>query len=1615
MNTILSSFLIVVLAVVLGQPTVVTAQTIADYTAYPPFVSQSVPPLVMLTMSKDHRLFYKAYNDIMDLDNDGAIDTTYKDTISYYGYFDSNKCYVYQNNRFEPSAWAIGANLHYCSNQWSGNFLNWATMGRIDVIRKVLYGGYRSVDTAGTDASGGGAVTVLSRTRLPRDNHSWVKVYNGSDLGWLVPQTALGLGSSVTLCNTNTSSAETSGKIMVVNGYYPYAASTEVKQCVKTFQGSGSQNFTSPLLVATYNADVLVCNTSLLESNCEKYTNTSTGNVTYKPVGLIQRQGINTQGTSDPADDVVLMKFALITGSYGANFSGGVLRSNIVDVNNEINSADGTVKTSTSKIIANIDKFKIVGYNYSTGYYNLGGVEGTCTTSTPSDGACKSWGNPIAEMYYEAIRFFKGLSGPTAEFKRSPPDYSSAPLTVESSWVDPYSTCPYCAKPFVLVFSDTFPSFDSNQLPGSYWSTPISTSDTPSVQTLIDNAGMNTLEAIGNVLVGQSGATYDRSCTSKPGDFKSIRGLCVEEPTKQGSYYLAGLAHYAKTTDLRPDKTGDQKITTYAVATNAPIPVLDFTVGGQKLQLVPIFHDGCPATTGYAGCTAIGQYGDATKGSLADFKYCDSDTDWTTEQGNGYTSCFDILWDDSEFGQDYDLDIRYRIYLKPGAGTVEIKTKGIYAQAGHTNYAGYFITGVSGAGEYFEIRCGGSLAGTADCDQAVSGNETAVTTRTFTVTGSITGFLKDPLWYAAKYGGFEDKDGDNQPNLSTEWDKDGNGVPDTYFYAANPLELEAKLAEAFAAILNRASSGTAASVLASSTTGEGALYQSFFFPTQFESTREIKWTGYTQGLFVDTFGNLREDSNGDGKLVYSEDNIIVTRYDTASTTVKVDRYVDADGNGKADSTTPTATVTLTEIKPIWEAGKQLALTTSSARKIFTWTDQDGDKVVDTGEFIEFKTANSAILAPYLRAGSAPYTADNIINFIRGDQISGLRDRQLTVAGTLKVWKLGDSVYATPVIVGAPRERYDVIYGDASYTDYFVKYRNRRQVAYVGANDGMLHAFNVGFYHRGDDPATATKTEHGYFTETPTGNTNTPPIFGNELWGFIPQELLPHLRWLAQPDYTHVYYVDLKPKVTDARIFTPDTDHPNGWGTILIGGFRMGGSCGNCTTQGKPMTVTADFGSGIEARAFYSAYFVLDITNPEVDPKLLWVFSDADLGLTTSVPAVLRVNPSTSAKTDNTNAKWYAIFGSGPTNYDAGSAQSAKLFVVNLATGATVANPAAELPVGSWTSFIGDPITVDRNLDYRVDVAYMGRVINDGSMPWRGKLYRLTTDCATGVCPTDASGWGIASGSDRVPTEILDTFVDGSSTTRELGPIVAAPVAAIDDSNMLWIFAGTGRYYGVADKTDTSTQYLFGVKDSVLNGTCSGGQTSVTSCLDDDLVDVSSAQVCVVSIGTCTAANQVSGVAGVSTYPSLIALVKSKDGWFTTLPGTGERMVATPAVLGGVVLFPTFVPDSDVCVASGNSYLYALYYVTGGAYSEAVIGTTTLGSNQVVNRSASLGQGLATTVALHIGAQGSGGAGGGSQSGLTGCSQSSTGALNCINLNPVLGVTSRYLSWVNQRD
>ena len=919
---------------------------------------------------------------------------------------------------------------------------------------------------------------------------------------------------------------------------------------------------------------------------------------------------------------------------------------------------------------------------------------------------------------------------------------------------------------------------------------------------------------------------------------------------------------------------------------------------------------------------------------------------------------------------------------------------------------------------------------------------------TFFAFGNIAG--REILMHTAKLGGFEDSNNNNLPDLVTEWDKVINttgapgtdGIPDNYFESSNVDDLQDRLMATITAILRKSSSGTAISVLATSASGEGSVYQAYFYTSSVgQNGANVRWTGYAQGLFIDHLGNFREDTNQDGKLVYEDDYIVRTRYDNVSTSptfgkVLVDKYGDANGDGSADSTTPTILgLELKDILPFWEGGKQLANLASASRNLLTWVDSNNDGLVQAGEQMQFSTANSGTLSPYLRAGAAPYTAANIINFVRGDEIAGLRTRMLEVpigSGTYKVWKMGDPIHSTPTIVAAPRTNYDLIYGDSSYTAFYTQWKDRREVIYVGANDGMLHAFNGGYYHKSDDVTTPAVVEHGWYTKNPTDNSSGRPL-GDELWGFIPYQLLPQLQWLTRADYTHVYYVDLKPTVADVRIFPVDADHPNGWGTVLIGGFRMGGSCGNCAsgTGAPPMIVNI----GGTNRTFYSSYFVLDITNPDVDPKLLWSFSDADLGLTIGTPSVMRVSPTADSKIDNTNAKWMVLFGSGPNGYaadlPAAPSQSANLYAVDLKVGPGAGNSqVTTMPVGSFRSFLGNITSLDRNFDYRHDVAYFGRTMHDGSLPWRGKMYRLTTSGCTNA-PCSTSTWGVANGGNRSATEIIDTFYDYnalSGTTVEMGPVTASPSVTIDDANKVWVFFGTGRYLGNSDKTDTAQQYLFGIKDKVMNSGCT--QTSTTNCLIDDtsaaaLVNTTNAVVCVVCApGTnqMTDPNNPALTDVTTGANSMAGLVASKDGWYVklvTAAGTSaERSVSSPVVLAGAVFFPTLVPTNDFCSSTGTSYLYALYYKTGSAYSSPIIGTTTAGANTNSTSRISLGEGVASQVAIHIDGTGGtctgGNCSGSNKPPIKYCTQMSTGSSECRNASGPNPPWSRYMSWVRQR-
>lgn len=808
------------------------------------------------------------------------------------------------------------------------------------------------------------------------------------------------------------------------------------------------------------------------------------------------------------------------------------------------------------------------------------------------------------------------------------------------------------------------------------------------------------------------------------------------------------------------------------------------------------------------------------------------------------------------------------------------------------------------------------------------------------------------LQRAARNGGFEDMNGNFLPDLQIEYDKDGDGIPDNYYEAENGLELERSLISAINDILQRTSSGTAASVLSTSTRGAVSMLQAFFTPRYVTVDKELTWTGHLQYLWLDNRFNIREDSVKDDKLILSQDHIIQPYLDTQTNEIKVRYFYDNNADGRADSPCfPNQVDSFENIKAIWRAENLLLFREPDSRVIFTFLDRNKNGRPDGGEIVPFETSQSSQLAPYFRVSSTE--AEKYIRYIRGEDLDicldppactifGHRDR--TVLG--KVWKLGDIVHSTPRIVGnIPINSYHIDYMDTTYQE-FVKssdpdnptlYETRPNVVYFGANDGMLHCVNMGKLVEDRDPNNTAQKAHL------EGEGR-----GQELWAYIPYNLLPQTPWIGHPDYCHIYYVDGRPLVFDASINGPanGTKTKESWKTILIGTMRLGG---------KPISITGDFGLGNETRTFRSAIFAMDVTDPR-SPSLLWEFTDPDLGFTTSFPTVVRFGDK------SVNGEWYVVFGNGPENFSGrDQTKSPKLYVVDLRTGELK----RKIEIASnIKGYLGDLVAVDPDKDYQVDTIYVGTVEMKNNPPLVGRLLRIQT----GENPNPNS-W------------VVSTFVNSQL------PITAAPEVVFDERRNIWVLFGTGIFLSVEDKTITYPQALFGVKDE--NWSSGTNEVNLNQLFTMDLSDSNTANdydvTAEIEDFTCYCngvevpemiQKDASGkkVGCISPAEKVVTYVKDAKvgttnwkehlntvttqykGWRLIIPA-GERCITRPFVIAGLADFLVYTPTDDPCSMGGETKMYTLFYQTGTAFLQPIyLNPSAVSSGGKLQRALSLGPG-----------------------------------------------------------
>jgi type IV pilus assembly protein PilY1 len=272
-------------------------------------------------------------------------------------------------------------------------------------------------------------------------------------------------------------------------------------------------------------------------------------------------------------------------------------------------------------------------------------------------------------------------------------------------------------------------------------------------------------------------------------------------------------------------------------------------------------------------------------------------------------------------------------------------------------------------------------------------------------------------------------------------------------------------------------------------------------------------------------------------------------------------------------------------------------------------------------------------------------SEDVLKYLRGN-----KDKEGTAAGKFRVRDhlLGDIVDSGVVVVGKPKARYVDSYNPA-YSTFKTDNTGRTKMLYVGANDGMLHAF---------DAAT-----------------------GVEKWAYIPSMLiksgadgLAALSYLevGVPQFNHHFYVNQTPTVEDVDFANTGGAGGSGqWRTILVGGLNKGGK----------------------------GFYALDITDPSamssesgVAGKVLWEFTDPSLmGYSFGKPLITKLR----------GWGWVVILTSGYNN----ATGQGVLFVLNAKTGALIADG----PFGNGKIFTeatgegpGNPSGLARITGYTLD-------------------------------------------------------------------------------------------------------------------------------------------------------------------------------------------------------------------------------------------------------------------------------------------------------------------------
>ncbi len=399
---------------------------------------------------------------------------------------------------------------------------------------------------------------------------------------------------------------------------------------------------------------------------------------------------------------------------------------------------------------------------------------------------------------------------------------------------------------------------------------------------------------------------------------------------------------------------------------------------------------------------------------------------------------------------------------------------------------------------------------------------------------------------------------------------------------------------------------------------------------------------------------------------------------------------------------------------------------------------------------------------------------------RVDYLRGKRDAESAASTPLFRMRssvLGAVINSEPVYVSSPRSGYHDMFPPGSpeaeaakvdkadsYAGYQNLQRERHPMAYVGANDGMLHAFNA---------------------ET-----------GKEEWAYVPDLLIRNgrLAQMTKNDAGLVSGVDSRAR--EADVFVKDQ-----WRTILLGSLRLGGR-------------------GIYALDVTVPTLASEAAAAVPNGKAMWEFTSGDVASTNNdgeCATGARACPSLGYTYDSVNVarlryqdKWAAVVSSGyfPSNADVAAApgdrleaaaKRTSLMVVDIETGTLIreiktssANQDIVRQPGFKSFGLSTPMVYDEGSDEVDDIVYAGDLA--------GNLWRFDLSDKD-----DPSNWSV---------DLVFTTYGANGAKVGEQPIVFNPTALRDPVTRRAILVfGTGKYLGKDDRTSNiPEQAFYGIRD-----------------------------------------------------------------------------------------------------------------------------------------------------------------------------------------------------------